>query len=225
MTQHKGIKGRRRLEQSEKQMLVMQEILKKSMPEILDISKTDRNTILPKNHFNVVFDENGKQITLTDAKKQLREWLQWALRREPTKAEIEIGFATWRSFWRVNSGNMDGREIRLRGGRRVLLKSSKPKSTTRHSSAEMEQAVLSAVIKKGCKVEEIRRRKWNQKEWNCQDCGTKIALTMSIKYNGCCDHCYHQRILKQNADAGYNEEVEIEWKIGTGFNGILFGEA
>ena len=174
MTQHKGIKGRRRLEQSEKQMLVMQEILKKSMPEILDISKTDRNTILPKNHFNVVFDENGKQITLTDAKKQLREWLQWALRREPTKAEIEIGFTTWRSFWRVNSGNMDGREIRLRGGRRVLLKSSKPKSTTCHSSAEMEQAVLSAVIKKGCTVEKIRRMKWNQKEWHCQDCGTKI---------------------------------------------------
>jgi len=225
MTQHKGIKGRRRLEHSEKQMLVMQEILKKSMPEILDISKTDRNTILPKNHFNVVFDENGKQITLTDAKKQLREWLQWALRREPTKAEIEIGFTTWRSFWRVNSGNMDGREIRLRGGRRVLLKSNKPKSTTCHSSAEMEQAVLSAVIKKGCTVEKIRRMKWNQKEGHCQDCGTKMALTMSIKCNGCCDHCYHQRILKQNADAEYNEEVEIEWKIGTGFNGILFGEA
>jgi len=89
----------------------------------------------------------------------------------------------------------------------------------------MEQAVLSAVIKKGCTVEKIRRMKWNQKEGHCQDCGTKMALTMSIKCNGCCDHCYHQRILKQNADAEYNEEVEIEWKIGTGFNGILFGEA
>jgi len=136
-----GSKGRRKHDSLD----LYETMLSEFLPKVRDVTDVDRDTLLGNDKFNVFFDENGKQLSFRDAREMVRKFLEYHLSREPSKKELEIGFNTWRSYMSCNSSNLHGKTVKLRGGRRIQLRSNKQTTKKFTDIREVEEAVLSAV--------------------------------------------------------------------------------
>lgn len=216
MSKGHGGKGKRKVEMSDLFSAMLGEVI----PEAHDVSNVERNTPLPNNRFTVFFDPSGNQLSFPDVRKKVAGFLEDKLMRPPTKQELEIGFNTWRSFMRCNDSGLDGKTVKLSRGRRVVLRSSK--NQARPNMEEVEMAVLSAVARLGDSKEEIQRKKWNQKEYTCRDCGEKITFTVARRFNGSCPLCSCKNLELAMADADNDQDAILYLEVREGMN-LLFG--
>jgi hypothetical protein len=119
-------------------LLAMRQLIAENVVTI--VPPGDNEHVALDDRFQVVFDTStNKQVSIRDTRNTLREVLRDEFGREPSKKELNRGFAKWRSYWKYNKSGKD-REAIVNGQRFIFTGQSN--TDTKPDSEMVKQEII-----------------------------------------------------------------------------------